>query len=209
MRRCGAPGDGAEPKPSPSFSNVESPPYAYLTVSYAKDLPGVVRLRESLRRVGETAPHHIVVHAEDHAAFQAALAGDEAVVLRSTADVLPEMQEHARRLRVRRDRGARWKARWLRLFAGAEQRRSLQVRGWHYQQLSKFYAAREMPSECVVILDSDIVALAKPEPAHFLREGRCILLEQRAPVLGSEQYRRWLAETRACLGLRGEGDEAN
>lgn len=180
--------------------------HTYLTVSYAKDLPSVVRLRASLGRCGDTTPHHIVVHTEDMAAFREALKNDVGVVLRATADILPPMQESARRLRIRRDVVSSWKTRLLRVVGGSEMRESLRVRGWHFQQLSKLYAARSMPTECVVILDSDILALARPSPAHFLSEGRCMLYERRSSE-GSEQYTRWLRETRAGLGLAPAPDD--
>lgn len=178
--------------------------HVYLSVSYIKDLDEVLALRKSLRACGDDTPHHVVVHDEDLPAFQAALAGDPQARLHSTADYLPARVERLRARVVAGRKPSKFVRSVMKRFGHRRTVEALQLTGWHYQQLTKLYATAAMPEECVVILDSDLLALAKPRADHFMRDGKCFLFETTGKDMASSFYRSWLESTKRFYGMPDE-----
>lgn len=176
-----------------------------LTVTWSGDLAHFRLLRESLRQSALVdCPHEVIVQQEDLALFEPFRA--DGVLLRSTAEVLPEKIEHRRR-QARRHQ-LRWGRRGTKL-AGSVARRCRWPRwprytGWHTQQLCKLMAASSAGAETVVVLDSDVVVTRHARTADFLPTHpgtiRCIQDWQPADAV-SRKAAHWQATAHRLLRL--------
>lgn len=166
----------------------------YLTASHGPDLDRLQLLRRSLSAVGDATEHHIVVHDEDLPQFRSALSGDASVRLHGTSEYLPAHYERGRFRSINRRPYPKLARSLLKRLGWRERIAAAAVSGWHYQQLTKFLAAAAMPGDCIVILDSDLVAVRKPRNEDYRDPtGRPHLLSSRE-LLDSTYYRPWLGQ---------------
>jgi hypothetical protein len=129
-------------------------------------------------------PHHVVVHSEDRAAFEAF--ARDGVRLLSTAELLPQAIE------IRRRQAQRWAQRLgprLRKWCASLHKRTgrpdwVRYGGWQTQQLSKLAFAAAQPLAAVVVLDSDLLITRPFDLQLFTPGGRVALFEHAQPTPG-------------------------
>lgn len=181
------------------------PRIALLTPTYHRDYLHFAVLRESLEAIGCDWPHWVVVQTEDMPLFRRRDWGRN-VTLISTAEVLPQAVEAARR------RVAGYPHVW------AKFRRSVNKRlgwfadanrdGWNVQQLIKLEMASRPEADAWVTLDSDVVLCGQLRAEQFLRDGKVALHSKIAA--DSEAFNAtYNAEARSLLGLDPGATEYN
>lgn len=174
-----------------------------LTPTWAGDLEHFRLLRASLNRSPLAAlKHHVVVQTEDLPLFEA-FAHEPNLVLRTTADVLPEQVEQ-RRIQALQI-GARAGRHMTRISGSL--RRAIgwphwpAYTGWHTQQLCKLSVACDSGSATTIVLDSDVVVTPAAHLDDFRASGAVVCFAQWQPLhsLGGK-VRKWLDNAARLTG---------
>lgn len=173
---------------------------AILTNSYAPDFERFVRLHESVRAHADPdVMHYVIVPARDYARFRS-IDSDRLQVWRER-DVLPKYIKPTD-----------WLAAFMRRlsFVPATFRCSAvnlrhplpPLRGWVLQQILKLAAVREMKTDAVLVIDSDVVLVRRLNREVFFR-GDTVRLYDEPEAIGESMPRhtQWVEAAHELLGL--------
>ena len=141
-----------------------------ITPSYIGDIEQFSLLRKSVELYAKDFQHIVIVHSEDHGAFQVRFGGSPNITILKTSDVLPSFIERRRKTKIKLMNSLK-----KRLFS-----RNL-IEGWHIQQLTKIYALTRCKYDSAAFIDSDVF-LCKPLSLDYFMESGKLKLFRRAAI---------------------------
>jgi len=145
------------------------PSLCFITPTHIGDLGQFLVLRRSINLFAPGFPHIAIVNTEDFAAFSDRFAGEAALEIVKSSDVLPRRVE-----RRRRKSGPKWLTALNRLHGPL-------IKGWHAQQLMKLYALAGCSYEAAAFFDSDVFICRPLGPEYFWVSDKLKLFRRRAP----------------------------
>lgn len=167
-----------EPRSAPALR------FAIVTPSYYVDFEPCRLLAESvLRFTPPHVEHLILVDARDERLFSS---------LRSPRTHLVIKEELLPSWLVQLPYARRW---WL-------SARSLPVRGWIVQQLTKLAVSQASDADVFIFLDSGAFFVRPYDPASLLRNGTVPLFREEGPQFETPHNQRWHRDAARLLGLR-------
>ena len=140
-----------------------------ITPTHIGDLGQFSVLRRSINLFAPGFPQIAIVNTEDFTAFRDRFAGEAALEIVKSSDVLPRWIE-----RRRRKSGPKWLTALQRL-------RGPLIKGWHAQQLMKLYALADCGYEAAAFFDSDVFICRPLSPEYFYVGDNLKLFRRRAP----------------------------
>ncbi|PQZ91088.1 hypothetical protein CQ018_14070 [Arthrobacter sp. MYb227] len=176
-----------------------------LTPSFLPDIVSFERLHASvLRHADESIMHHVIVPKRDLEAFQAIKS--HRLQVWSENEFLPTGFVATGSISALGRRLPFW-PRTLNCSAINLRYPWPPLRGWVLQQILKLSAATQLGSDCIVIIDSDVVLIKKLNASQFYSGATVRLYEQPAVVHeGMARHRVWTRVAREMLGLCGTDD---
>jgi hypothetical protein len=168
---------------SVTIANSASPSWAFVTPSYFRDVERCRLLVESVERyVPETVQHYIVIDRRDQRLFAPLRTRRTHLVVKE--DVLPAWLWQ---VPFARD----W---WL-------SARSLPVRGWIIQQLTKLSVSSAVKTDVYAMMDSGVFFVRPFDPSGLIRDGRVPLFREKKEEVRVANNIRWHQHAARLLGL--------
>ena len=173
-------GSAARPKSAPTF--------AIITPTYYVDFEHCCFLVETVNRfVPHDVPHYLVVDRADRDLFAPLASSRTRVVFKE--DVL---------------RGRLWQVPFARRWWVGP--RTLPVRGWIVQQLTKLFVNEVADEDVLVFVDSGCFFVKPFDPRTIVRDGRVRLFRESGEFFRSKLVHRWHGVAARLLGVRPLAD---
>jgi hypothetical protein len=161
----------------------QSPSFAIITPSYTPDFEPCRLLVESVERhVPNRIKHYVIVDRRDWNLFSQLRSSRTEIVLKQ--DVLPWWLQQL-------NFAPKW---WLSL-------RSLPVRGWVIQQLTKLSVNKVVHEDVYLFLDSGAMFVRPFDPASMVKDGKVPLFREQKEEVRLDWNTRWHQVAADLLGL--------